>query len=57
MGVLLRNKHFIIFLFFSRQGFAYWYYVFHLKADDMLSKINPDHMSLPEIKVDKQKTC
>lgn len=44
MGVLLRHKYFLIFLFLSQQGIAYWYCVFHLKADDLFNKINLSHM-------------
>lgn len=48
MGVLLRDKHFLIFLLLSQQEIACWYHVFHLKADDLLNKINLSHMLWPK---------
>lgn len=44
MGVLLKDKHFLIFPLLSQQEIAYWYHVFHLKADDPLNKIKLSNM-------------
>lgn len=56
MDVLLRDKHFLIFLLLSQKEIAYCYHVFHLKADDLLNKINLGHMLVAWKKCHKQKS-